>query len=83
MSSQEPQDRQTVAMRADVLELKTDLLRELASKAELAGVRTEIADARGDVARLEARLIKWVVGTAVAVAAVVIGALSAILALMR
>lgn len=37
-------------------------------RTETAAVRTEIAESRTEIANLESRLIKWIVGTAIAAA---------------
>lgn len=48
-------------------------------RAEIADVRTEVADVRTDAADREARLIRWVVGTALAAVAAGVAAVAAML----
>ena len=44
-------------------------------RAGLAEVRTEIADVRTEIANLETRLVRWMVGTVIATAALTVGIL--------
>ena len=55
----------------------------LATKADVAGVRAEIADLRAefkaDIGELKADLTKWMIGTQLAFASIVIGGIAIIL----
>ena len=45
----------------------------LATKVDIAEVRTEIADVRTAIANLETRLVRWIVGTVLTTAGVTVG----------
>ena len=69
-------------MQTGFAEIRTEMRTEFAAvRTEFAAVRTEFAEGQGDlragIASLEARLIRWVVGTAV----VLVGAVAALLRL--
>ena len=69
-------------MRTEFAEVRTEMQTGFAAiRTEFAAVRTEFAEGQGDlragIASLEARLIRWVVGTAV----VLVGAVAALLRL--
>ena len=66
-------DVETLATKSDVAAVKSDLAAvEAALKSDVAAVE---ACVRADVAALELRLIKWMVGTGVGVAGLVVAAL--------
>ena len=56
-------------VRAEIAELRSE------QRTEIAGVRTEIAGVRTEIASLETRLIRWMVGTVLATAALTVGIL--------
>ena len=56
-------------VRTEIAELRTE------QRTDIAGVRTEIADVRTEIAALETRLIRWMVGTVLATAALTFGIL--------
>lgn len=59
---------QTVSeIRSDVAGL-TAVVPHLATKADIADVKTSVSDVKGNISSLESALIKWIVGTALAVA---------------
>lgn len=59
---------QTVAeIRSDVAGL-TAVVPHLATKADIADVKTSVSDVKGNISSLESSLIRWIVGTALAVA---------------
>ena len=69
-------------MQTGFAEIRTEMRTEFAAvRTEFAAVRTEFAEGQGDlragIASLEARLVRWVVGTAV----VLVGAVAALLRL--
>ena len=67
-------------VRTEIANLDTRLSTQIAElRAEqqtgIAGVRTEIAEVRTEIASLETRLIRWMVGTVLATAALTVGIL--------
>ena len=54
-------------IRVDVAAIKA-VLPHLATKADLSDVRGEVNSVRGEIHALEARLIKWIIGTVTATA---------------
>ena len=67
-------------MRTEFAEVRAEMRTEFAAvRTEFAAVRTEIADVRTDAADREARLIRWVVGAALAAVAAGVGAVAAML----
>ena len=62
-------DAQREATRADIAELRATL------DAQREATRADIAELRAEHARAETRLIKWVVGTALVVGALIVGVL--------
>ena len=63
-------------LRTQVGELRTGQRTEIATvRTEIATVRTEIATVRTEIANLETRLIRWMVGTVIATAALTVGIL--------
>ena len=61
------------AVRTEFAEVRAEM------RTEFAAVRTEIADVRTDAADREARIIRWVVGAALAAVAAGVGAVAAML----
>ena len=74
-------------MRTEFADVRAEMRTEFAAvRTEIADVRTEIADVRAEVAGVrtdaadrEARLIRWVVGAALAAVAAGVGAVAAML----
>ena len=67
-------------MRTEFAEVRTEIADVRAEmRTEFAAVRTEIADVRTDAADREARIIRWVVGAALAAVAAGVGAVAAML----
>ena len=61
-------------LRTEIAESRAELRTEIAEsraeqRTEIAAVRTEIADVRTEIANLETRLIRWMVGTVLAMLA--------------
>ena len=74
------QRTQIAEVRTEIANLDTRLstqITELRAEQQtgIAGVRTEIADVRTEIASLETRLIRWMVGTVLATAALTVGIL--------
>ncbi len=74
------QRTQIAEVRTEIANLDTRLstqLTELRAEQQtgIAGVRTEIAEVRTEIASLETRLIRWMVGTVLATAALTVGIL--------
>ena len=61
------------AVRTEIADVRAEM------RTEFAAVRTEIADVRTDAADREARIIRWVVGAALAAVAAGVGAVAAML----
>ena len=63
-------------VRAEIAEVRTEIA-ELRAEQQtgIAGVRTELAEVRTEIASLETRLIRWMVGTVLATAALTVGIL--------
>ena len=57
-------DMSHLASKADLAEVKTDMT-HLATKLDLAALETRIAQVETTVAQVEARIVKWVVGTVI------------------
>ena len=67
-------------MRAEFAAVRTEMRTEFAAvRTEIADVRAEVAGVRTDAADREARLIRWVVGAALAAVAAGVGAVAAML----
>ena len=63
-------------LSTQIAELRTELHTKIASvRTDIASVRTEIAGSRTEMANLETRLIRWMVGTVMATAALTFGVL--------
>lgn len=66
-------------MRTEIAALDTRLSTQIAElrteRTGIAGVRTEIAEVQTEIASLETRLIRWMVGTVLATAALTFGIL--------
>ena len=74
------QRTQIAEVRTEIANLDTRLstqITELRAEQQtgIAGVRTEIAEVRTEIASLETRLIRWMVGTVLATAALTVGIL--------
>ena len=71
---------QLAEVRTEIAALDTRLSTQIAElrteqRTGIAGVRTEIAEVRTEIASLETRLIRWMVGTVLATAALTFGIL--------
>ena len=67
-------------MRTEFAAVRTEMRTEFAAvRTEIADVRAEVAGVRTDAADREARLIRWVVGAALAAVAAGVGAVAAML----
>ena len=67
-------------MRTEFAEVRAEMRTEFAAvRTEIADVRAEVAGVRTDAADREARLIRWVVGAALAAVAAGVGAVAAML----
>ena len=74
------QRTQIAEVRTEIANLDTRLSTQIAElrveqQTGIAGVRTEIAEVRTEIASLETRLIRWMVGTVLATAALTVGIL--------
>ena len=68
------------AVRTEFAAVRTEMRTEFAAvRTEIADVRAEVAAVRTDAADREARLIRWVVGAALAAVAAGVGAVAAML----
>ena len=67
-------------MRTEFADVRAEMRTEFAAvRTEIAAVRAEVAGVRTDAADREARLIRWVVGAALAAVAAGVGAVAAML----
>ena len=67
-------------MRTEFADVRAEMRTEFAAvRTEIADVRAEVAGVRTDAADREARLIRWVVGAALAAVAAGVGAVAAML----
>ena len=69
-------------IKTEIADVRSEMKTEIAGvKTEIAGVKTEIAGVRGETSGLETRLLRWIVGTGIAVGGLVTAVVAILLSL--